>query len=131
MNADQRSRFDHFFAAHYVEILDAVIDVEPSGAVQRTRSGFASAYRFWGKVEDDGDPVGWVMRVIAEARRSTGRRRPTRVAGSTVRPATSADLTSERRRVTSLARRQRVIASAVIGTSAFAVIGAELLVAHR
>ena len=73
MNAAQTARFNRFFDDHYPEILAAVTERDPSGAVRRTRSGFASSYRFWSKVEADGDPVGWIHRVIAEDRRSTRR----------------------------------------------------------
>ena len=130
MNAARLARFDRFFDDHFPGILAEVAESDPSGAVRRTRSGFASAYRFWGKVEDDGDPVGWVHRVIAEDRRNTRHaagRDPVDEPGhrASVEPST------ERRRIVSLARRQRAVARVVIGTSALVALGAELFVARR
>ena len=130
MNAAQLARFDRFFDDHYPEILAEVTDRDPSGAVHRTRSGFASAYRFWSKVEADGDPVGWIHRVIAEDRRST-RRGAGREPGGEPGPRVIVSSSVERHRVVALARRQRAVARVVLGTSALAAISAELLVAHR
>ena len=130
MNAAQLDRFNRFFDDHYQGILAEVAESDPSGSVPRTRSGFASAYRFWAKVEDDGDPVGWVHRVIAEDRRN-----PRHAAGRNQidepgHPA-SVEASTERRRIVGLARRQRAVARVVLGTSALVAIGAELFVAHR
>ena len=66
MNAAQLDRFDRFFDENFATIVDDVALNDPSEGVLRTRAGFAAAYRFWSKVEDDGDPVSWVRRVIAE-----------------------------------------------------------------
>ncbi len=130
MKADQLDRFDRFFDTHYRAVVDEIADSDSSGAVRRTRVGFASAYRFWGKVEDDGDPTGWVRRIIAEDGHSTPRRAGPDLA---VEPGTPAfvDLRDERHRVVALARRQRVVAGVVLGTAALAWVGAELFVAHR
>jgi hypothetical protein len=130
VNTAQLDRFDHFFATHYRAMLDEVATSDPAGAVGRTRAGFASAYRFWGKVEDDGDPLGWVRRVIEEQRRGSA---PGADPDSTDETATRAelDMNAERRRVISLARRQRVVARAVLGAGAIIAIAAELFVAHR
>ena len=57
MNADRRDRFNRFFDGHHPAIVAEVAEIDPRGAVRRTRAGFASEYRFWSKVEDDGDPV--------------------------------------------------------------------------
>lgn len=130
MNAAQLARFDRFFDDHYPEILAEVTERDPSGAVHRTRSGFASAYRFWSKVEADGDPVGWIHRVIAEDRRST-RHGAGREPGGEPGPRVIVSSSVERHRVVALARRQRAVARVVLGTSALAAIGAELFVAHR
>ena len=130
MNAAQLDRFDRFFDANFATIVDDVALNDPSEGVLRTRAGFASAYRFWSNVEDDGDPVGWVRRVIAEDRRAArGRsvRQPIDASGR--RP--SVDLGAERRRVVALARRQRAVARVIIGTSALLALGGELFVAHR
>lgn len=129
VNTAQLDRFDRFFDGHYQAMVAEIADSDPSGAVRRTRAGFASAYRFWGKVEDDGDPVGWVRRVIAEDRHTTRGAGP----GSAHEPGTpaSVDPSAERHRVVALARRQRAVARVVIGTSALVAIGAELFVAHR
>ncbi len=130
MNTAQLDRFDRFFDGHYQAMVAEIADSDPSGALRRTRAGFASAYRFWGKVEDDGDPVEWVRRVIAEDRHS-----PTRnaVPGPVDEPRTpaSVDSNAERHRVVALARRQRVAAGVVLGAGALVAIGAELFVAHR
>ncbi len=126
MNADQLARLDAVFDAHYPQILADATEREPASAVRRTRAGFASAYRFWSKVEADGDPVAWIQRAIAQDGRST-RRRTGREPGD--EPAHRAIV--ERRRVAALARRQRAVAGVVLGTSALAVIGAELFVVHR
>ena len=130
MNAAQLDRFNRFFDDYYQGILAEVAERDPSGSVRRTRSGFASAYRFWSKVEDDGDPVGWVHRVIAEDRRNprhAAGRDP--VDGPGDRP--SAEASTERRRIVALARRPRAVATVVIGSSALVFLGAELFVAHR
>ena len=130
MNSAQLDRFNRFFDDHYPAILAEVAESDPSGSVRRTRSGFASAYRFWSKVEDDDDPVGWVHRVIAGDRRN-----PRHAAGGDRvdeagdRP--SVEASTERRRVIELAQRQRAVATFVIGASAFVALGAELFVAHR
>jgi hypothetical protein len=130
MNAAQLGRFDRFFDENFATIVDDVGLNDPSEGVLRTRAGFASAYRFWSKVEDDGDPVAWVCRVIAEDRRAARGRsvgRPVDASGH--RP--SVDLRSERLRVVALARRQRAVARVVIGTSALLAVGGELFVVHR
>jgi len=128
MNAAQLDRFNRFFDDHYQGILAEVTESDPSGAVRRTRSGFASAYRFWSKVEDDGDPVRWVHRVIAD-----DRRHPRHTAGRDPvdDPGHPVEASNERRRIVALARRQRAVATVVLGTSALVFIGAELFVAHR
>jgi hypothetical protein len=130
VNTAQLDRFDRFFDGHYEAMVAEIADNDPSGAVRRTRAGFASAYRFWGKVEDDGDPVGWVRRVIAEDRRSTTRDTGPESADEPGTPA-SVDSNAERHRVVALARRQRVVASVVLAVGTLVAIGAELFVAHR
>ena len=130
VNAAQLDRFDRFFDGHYQAMVAEIADSDPSGAVRRTRAGFASAYRFWGKVEDDGDAVGWVRRVAAEDRRSTRRSAGPEPAGEPGNPV-PVDSSAERDRVVALARRQRVVASVVLGASALVAIGVELFVAHR
>ena len=130
MNAAQIDRFDRFFDANFAAVVGDVALNDPSGGVLRTRAGFASAYRFWSKVEDDGDPVGWVRRVIAEDRRAARSRsvgQPVDESGR--RP--SVDLRAEHRRVVALARRQRAVARVVIGVSALLALGGELFVANR
>ena len=130
MNAAQLDRFDRFFDENFATIVDDVALNDPAEGVLRTRAGFASAYRFWSKVEDDGDPVSWVRRVIAEDRRATrGRSVGQPVDESRRRP--SVDLRAERRRVVALARRQRAVARVVIGVSALLALGGELFVVHR
>ena len=130
MNAAQLDRFDRFFDENFATIVDDVALNDPAEGVLRTRAGFASAYRFWSKVEDDGDPVSWVRRVIAEDRRATrGRSVGQPVDESGRRP--SVDLRAERRRVVALARRQRAVARVVIGVSALLALGGELFVVHR
>lgn len=128
MNAAQLEGFDRFFDENYLAILAEVAGSDPSVAVRRTRAGFASAYRFWSKVEDDGDPVGWIHRVIADDRRAATRCRgleePLDEPGHP-------DTSEEHRRVVALARRQRAVARVVIGTSALLALGGELVVAHR
>jgi hypothetical protein len=130
VKAHQLDRFDRFFDTHYQAMVDETADRDPSGAVRRTRAGFASAYRFWGKVEDDGDPAGWIRRVIAEDRHGPTRRVDPESADEPGTPA-FVDLRDERRRVVALARRQRVVAGGVLGAGALVWIGAELLVTHR
>lgn len=130
MNTAQLDRFDRFFDGHYLAMVAEIADSDPSGAVRRTRAGFASAYRFWGKVEDDGDPVGWIRRVIAEDRRRSRRSAGREPADEPGRPV-SVDSSAERHRVVALARRQRAVARVVLGASALVAIGAELFVAHR
>ena len=130
MNAARLDRFDRFFDEHYQRILAEVAESDPCGAVRRTRLGFASAYRFWSKVEDDGDPVGWVHRVIAADRRDPRHeagRDPVDEPGHRA----SVESSMERRRIVALARRQRAVAHVVIGTGALVAIGAELFAAHR
>lgn len=130
MNAAQIARFNAFFDEHYTGMLAEVANSDPSGALRRTRAGFASAYRFWGKVEDDGDPVGWVRRVIADDWRNTRHaagRDPVDDPGDRA----LVEASTERHRIVALARRQRAVATVVLGTSALVAIGAELLVAHR
>lgn len=46
-------------------------------------------------------------------------------------PGHPVEASTERRRIVALARRQRAVASVVIGTSALVAIGAEMFVAHR
>lgn len=128
VNAAQIARFNAFFDEHYTGMLAEVAKSDPSGALRRTRAGFASAYQFWGKVEDDGDPVGWVRRVIADDRRNTRHavgRDPVDDLGHVVEAST------ERRRIVALARRQRAVATVVLGAGGLVFIGAELFVAHR
>ena len=130
MNAAQLDRFNRFFDDHHPAILAELAESDPQGAVRRTRAGFASAYRFWSKVEDDGDPVGWVHRVIADDRRNTRHaagRDPVDGPGHRA----PVEASTERRRIVALARRQRAIATVVVGTSALVALGAELFVVHR
>jgi hypothetical protein len=130
VNAAQVDRFDRFFDAHYEAMVADVAASDPAGALRRTRTGFASAYRFWAKVEADGDPVGWVRRVVAEDHpRTRGAAGP----GSVEEPGTPVivDPGAERHRVVALARRQRVVACLVLGAGALVAVGAELIVAHR
>jgi len=131
VNTAQLDRFDRFFDGHYLAMVAEIADSDPSGAVRRTRAGFASAYRFWGKVEDDGDPVGWIRRVIAEDRRPTRRGAGPDPADGRPGLGSSVDSSAERHRVVALARRQRAVARVVLGASALVAIGAELFVAHR
>ena len=130
MNAAQLDRFNRFFDRHYPAMVAEVAASDPSGAIRRTRAGFASACRFWGKVEDDSDPVGWVRRVIAEDHHSTTRGAVPESADEPGHPA-SVDSSAERHRVVALARRQRLVASVVLGVSTLVDTGAELFVAHR
>lgn len=48
-------QIDLFFDQHYPAILAEVAGTAGSGALGRTRAGFASAYRSLTKVEHDGD----------------------------------------------------------------------------
>lgn len=130
VNTAQLDRFDHFFDGHYEAMVAEVADSDPSGALHRTRVGFASAYRFWGKVEDDGDPVGWVRRVIAEDRHSTTRCASPESGDEPGAPV-CVDPSAERHRVIALARRQRVVAGVVLGAGSLVAVVAELFVAHR
>ena len=122
MNSRQ-ARFEQFFHDSHNEILTRVASHDPNRAVRRTRGGFAAAYRFWPKVEADGDPVRWVERVIADdpQRRHLRNRRGEQ----------PVDAVSELRRVVSLARRQRTVAHLTIGSCALALLATELLAAHR
>lgn len=131
MNTAQLARFDSFFNRHYWQIPRAVTEGDPSGALRRTRSGFASAYRFWSKVEADGDPAAWIRRAIAEDRHAATRDRSSAQRANVPRPHPSIDLDAEHRRVVSLARHQRFVARVVIGTSAFFAVAGELFVANR
>ena len=131
MNAVQLARFDCFFNENYAAIVSNVAESDPSRAVRRTRSGFASAYRFWGKVEADGDPVGWILRVITEDRRAASRHRAREEPLDECGHEASVDLIAEHRHILAMARRQRAVARVVIGTSALLALGGELIVAHR
>ena len=131
MNAVQLARFDCFFNENYAAIVSNVAESDPSRAVRRTRSGFASAYRFWGKVEADGDPVGWILRVITEDRRAASRHRAREEPLDESGHEASVDLIAEHRHILAMARRQRAVARVVIGTSALLALGGELIVAHR
>jgi len=128
MNAAQLDRFNRFFDDHYPAILAEVAKSDPPGAVHRTRSGFASAYRFWSKVEADGDPARWVRRVIADDRRTTHHAAGH---GPVDEPGHRVEARTERRRIVALARRQQAVAAVVLGAIALVFIGAELFVAHR
>ena len=130
VNTAQHDRFDRFFDEHYEAMVAEVADSDASGALRRTRVGFASAYRFWGKVEDDGDPVGWVRRVIAEDRHSSRRSAGEDPADKPRNPA-SVDSSAEHRSVVALAQRQRVVATVLLAAGALVAVGAELFVAHR
>ena len=130
MNSAQLDRFNRFFDENFAAIVGDVALDDPPRGVLRTRAGFAAAYRFWSKVEDGGDPIGWVRRVIAQDRRAARSRSAGRpVDESDRRP--SVDLRAERRRVETLARHQRAVARAVIGLSAFLALGGELLMVRR
>lgn len=131
MNAARLDCFDCFFNEHYLAILAEVADSDPSAAVHRTRSAFASAYRFWSRVEDEDDPVGWVHRVIADDRRAVTGRRARGVPQDESGHRASVDPSAEHRRILSLARRQRAVARFAIGTSTLLALGGELFVAHR
>ena len=131
MNATQLERFDRCFDEHYLAILAEIATSDPSGAARRTRAAFASAYRFWSKVEDDGNPIDWIHRVITDDRRAATRHRTDTERFDEPGHRTPIDLDAERRSVVALARRQRAIAGTIIGTSALATLGAELFVAHR
>jgi hypothetical protein len=130
VNTAKLERFDRFFDEHFEAMVTEIAATDPSGAVRRTRAGFASAYRFWSKVEDDGDPVEWVRRVIAEDRHHATGNAVSERAGEHRAPA-AVDWGAERHRVAALARRQRAVASVVLGVAALVAIGAELFVAHR
>lgn len=131
MKFAQLDRFDRFFDENYPVILAEITGSDPSGAKGRTRAGFASAYRFWSKVEDDGDQVGWIRRVIAEDRRSAGGAHGLAQSLDESGRLQPVDLRDEHRRIVALARRQRAGARVVIGASAFLAVSSELFVAHR
>lgn len=130
MNHAQLERFDRFFDNHYLEFVNELTEFDPVEGVRRARSGFACAYRFWAKVEEDGDPSGWIHRDIHQQKPTPVRveehNRSARVHGLDIE-----DLPAERRRIVTLARRQRVVATAVIGASGLVLIAGELLIAHR
>ena len=131
MNPAQLARFDRFFDDQYPAIAADVAATDPTGAVRRTRAGFASAHRFWSTVKDDGDPAGWIRRVIAEDRRAAGGGRCLgQLLDKSARPP-SVDIRAEHRRVVALARRPRAVAGAVIGTWTLLLVAAELFVAHH
>ena len=131
MKPAQLARFDCFFDEHYRVMLAETAESDPVCAVRRTRSGFASAYRFWAKVEADGDPVGWTRRVITDDRRAASRHRAHAEPLDEFGHPASVDLSSERSHILALARRQRAVARIVIASSALLVLGAEVIVARR
>jgi hypothetical protein len=122
MNRAEREVFDCLFEAHYQEVIAATAATDPAGALQRTRAGFASAYRFWSKIDAD-DRLRWIRAAIDQV----GTRTPSdgRTSAAVV------DLRAERASVIALARRQRSVSTAVLSAGALCIVALELLVAHR
>ena len=126
MNSAARERFDRWFEQEYP---DLVIELEaryPGDGLRRARSSVATAYRFWGKVEADGNPKNWILRDAGEPRPAHAR---TEISPY---PSVSADsLIRDKATIVRVARQRRVVATVVLSAISAAVVGAELFAAHR
>ena len=129
MNHVQLERFDEFFADQYLVFVNEITATDPVAGVRRVRSGFASAYRFWAKVEEDGDPSGWIHRII-DQEEPTATQVDEHDRSALAASLDVDDLPDERHRIVAIARRQRVVATVVIGVSGLLLVAGELLVAH-
>ena len=135
MNRQQRARFDRFFDDRYDAIVAALDRAYPGEGARRAHSSLATAYRFWGKVELDGDPEFWVLRDAS----APGPTVECWVAAPPVADppvdASAPDhrnaLDRERALVVRAARWRRAAASVVLSALALVLIAAELFVAGR
>ena len=145
MNRQQRARFDRFFDDRYDAIVAALDRAYPGEGARRAHSSLATAYRFWGKVELDGDPEFWVLRDAS----APGPTVECRVAAPPVAappvadppvadppvdasaPDHRDDLDRERKLVVRAARWRRAAASVVLSALALVLIAAELFAAGR
>ena len=140
MNRQQRARFDRFFDDRYDAIVAALDRAYPGEGARRAHSSLATAYRFWGKVELDGDPEFWVLRDAS----APGPTVECWVADPPVADPPVADppvdasapdhrdaLDRERALVVRAARWRRAAASVVLSALALVLIAAELFVAGR
>ena len=131
MNPAQLDQFNHVFDDHYLTTVADVAATDPTHAVRRTRAGFACAYRFWAKIEDDHDPAGWIHEVIDQRGHTVTP--PQRESDHLENPnlTRSVDLRAEHKRVVRLARRQGAVADVVIWASALLIVAARLHFRHR
>lgn len=129
MNRDEAERFRSFFDDNFVQVARDLLARDADGGLRQARSAFATAYRFWDRVEDDGDPLGWVYADV-DRQRVARRRRPAAPRPLDLAAFTPADLAVERQRVTSLGRRRRVIGTTLLTVLVAVVVVAELLIAR-
>lgn len=130
MTRQQRARFDRFFDDRYDAIVAALDQAHPGEGARRAHSSLATAYRFWGKVELDGDPERWVLRDAS----APGPTVECWVADPPVdasAPDHRDDLDRERALVVRAARWRRAAASVVLSALALVLIAAELFAAGR
>jgi hypothetical protein len=128
MNRDQAERYRSFFDDNFVHVARDLLARNSDGGLQQARSAFATAYRFWDRIEDDGDPLGWVYADVDRQRRP---RRHRRAGDRPVDPLVFAPehLDEERRRAISVGRRRRVVSTAALSVMAAAFVAVELLIA--
>lgn len=116
MNHAQLERFDQFFDDHWQPILVELTARHPDDGLRRARRAFATAYRFWGRVEDDGDPIGWIS-ADAERQRPQRARRPANPAAAAV---------AERRHIVASARRAKLTTAFAVTAAIAASLGVEI-----
>ncbi|MBI4936377.1 MAG: hypothetical protein HY828_21060 [Actinobacteria bacterium] len=124
------AQFDQFFDAHFAMIANGLIETDPEDGLRRVRSAFATAYRFWVKVDSDTDAIALIRADLAS--QSNRPRRGRSVASDLERAHVApADLDRERGRVVALGRRRRLIGHAGLAVMGGVAVAVELLIAHR
>ncbi len=126
MNRAARELFDSWYIQEYFDLVINIETKHPGHGLRRARSSTANAYRFWSKVEADGNPTNWILREadgLRQTRTNTGI--------SPNQSETSESATSEKSKIARPALQRQMTARAVLTVVTAVALGAELLATRQ